>query len=67
MSHHSQTIEILITPEGKTSVQTLGFQGSSCREASRFLEEALGQRTGERLSAEFHQQPSAEQTQTQRS
>ena len=34
----SKTIEIIVTPEGKTSVQTLGFTGSSCRDASRFIE-----------------------------
>ena len=48
-------IEIIVSPEGETSVQTLGFTGSSCRDASRFIEQALGQRTGERLTAEFHQ------------
>ena len=47
-------IEIIVSPRGETSVQTKGFAGSSCREASRFLEEALGKRIGERLTAEFH-------------
>ena len=61
-----QTIEITVTPEGKTSVQTLGFNGPSCREASRFVEEALGQRTGEQLTAEFHQSQTAGQTTQQR-
>ena len=47
-----KTIEIIVTPQGKTTVQTLGFTGASCRNASRFLEQALGQRTGEYLTAE---------------
>jgi hypothetical protein len=51
-----KTIEIIVSPRGKTSVQTKGFAGSSCRDASKFIEEALGQRTGEQLTAEFHQQ-----------
>ena len=51
----NRTIEIVVTPEGKTTVQTLGFTGASCREASRFVEEALGQRVGERLTPEFYQ------------
>ena len=59
-------IEIIVTPEGKTTVQTLGFAGSSCRDASRFIEQALGQQTTERLTAEFHQSQSVEQTQRQR-
>ena len=40
----SRNIEIIVTPDGKTSIQTHGFTGVSCREASKFLEEALGQR-----------------------
>ena len=51
----TKTIEITITPTGQTRVETRGFTGSECREASRFLEQALGQRTGEQLTAEFHQ------------
>ena len=62
----SKTIEIIITPEGNSSVQTLGFTGSSCRDASRFIEQALGQRTGEKLTAEFHQSESAQQANRQR-
>ena len=53
----TRRIEIIVTPEGKTTVQTVGFSGPSCREASRFVEAALGQRLGERLTAEFHQAP----------
>lgn len=51
----TRTIEILITPTGQTTVQTKGFSGASCQEASRFLEQALGQRTQETLTAEFHE------------
>jgi hypothetical protein len=59
-------IEIVISPDGQTAVQTKGFQGSSCRDASRFLEQALGKQTGEKLTAEFHQTESAQQNQAQR-
>ena len=48
-------IEITVSPTGQTSVQTKGFVGGECRDASRFLEEALGQRVSETLTAEFHQ------------
>jgi len=57
----SKTIEIIVTPDGQTSVQTLGFSGPSCREASRFVEEALGRATDERLTSEFYQTPSVQQ------
>jgi hypothetical protein len=47
-------IEILVTPKGESTIQTLGFTGSSCREASKFIEQALGRPTTERLTADFH-------------
>jgi hypothetical protein len=56
-------VEIIVTPEGKTTVQTLGFIGPSCRDASRFIEQALGQRVAENLTAEFHQAVESQQTQ----
>ena len=45
----SQTIEIVVSPTGESTVQTRGFTGASCRDASRFIEQALGQRTAEQL------------------
>ena len=60
-----KTIEIIVTPAGKTSVQTVGFAGSSCRDASRFIEQALGSRTAEHLTAEFHAAQPTEQHQRQ--
>lgn len=50
----SKVIEIIVSPKGETIVQTRGFAGGECREASKFVEQALGQRTGERLTSEFH-------------
>jgi len=50
-----KTIEIVVSPTGQTTVQTKGFTGSSCQEASRLIELALGKRTGEQLTSEFHQ------------
>ena len=49
------TIEIIISPKGETTVETRGFTGASCREASRFVEEALGRPISERLTAAFYQ------------
>lgn len=62
-----RTIEIVVNPEGKTTVQTKGFRGTSCRDASRFLEQALGNRVGEQLTPEFHQTEPVQQNQQQRS
>jgi hypothetical protein len=61
-----KTIEIIVNTKGETSVQTKGFTGPSCRDASKFVEQALGQRTGEQLTAEFHQVMDVQQLQQQR-
>jgi hypothetical protein len=50
-----KTIEIIIDSKGQSTVQTKGFTGATCRDASKSLEQALGLRTSEQLSAEFHQ------------
>jgi len=49
------TIEITIAPDGSSSIETKGFAGNTCREASRFVENTLGRQTGEQLKPEFHQ------------
>ncbi len=54
-------IEVIVTPTGESRVETKGFSGSTCRDASLFLEQALGQRTCEELTSEFHAENSAEQ------
>jgi Protein of unknown function (DUF2997) len=51
----SKVIEITVDPAGKATVETKGFAGPGCREASRFVEQALGRRSAERTTAEFHQ------------
>ena len=51
----NKLIEITVSPTGETRVQTKGFTGGECRDASRFMEEALGPRVSETLTTEFHQ------------
>lgn len=51
----TRLIEVTVSPRGEATVQTRGYAGGECRDASRFLEQALGARTGEVLTAEFHQ------------
>ena len=62
----SKIIEIIVSPKGETTVQTKGFTGGDCREASKFVEQALGQRTGEQLTSEFHASQVAVQQACQR-
>ena len=50
----SKQIEIIVSPQGNTIVTTKGFAGSDCQQASKFLEQALGRQTSERLTPEFY-------------
>ena len=50
----TKTIEVIVSPRGETTVQTRGFAGSACLEASKFLEQALGVVTAERKAEEFY-------------
>ena len=56
-----KTIKITVSPTGQTRVETTGFAGGECREASRFVEQALGTRSAETLTAEFHQGQQSDQ------
>ena len=48
-------IEIIVSPNGQSEVQTQGFEGADCLAKSQFLEHALGNRVGEQLTSEFYQ------------
>lgn len=50
----SPIIEVIVSPQGQTHVETKGFSGSTCREASRFIERALGQVASEKLTDDFY-------------
>jgi len=55
----TQIIEVVISPQGETRVETKGFTGGSCRQASQFLEQALGTTASEKPTAEFYHQEAA--------
>jgi hypothetical protein len=55
-----KTIEIVVAPDGGTTVQTKGFVAGECRDASRFVETALGRSTDDRPTAEGFQAIPAE-------
>ena len=54
-------IEITVDSKGQSRVETHGFTGNECREASKFIEQALGQRTDEKLTSEFYQGQTTDQ------
>ncbi len=50
----SKTIEITVLPNGQSKIETNGFTGADCRQASQFIERALGKAGEEVLKAEFY-------------
>jgi hypothetical protein len=57
----SRIIEVLVSPTGEATVQTKGYAGADCLQASRFLEQALGLATDDRKTVEFYQPAAAKQ------
>ena len=45
-------IELVVSPSGETTLETKGFAGDGCKEASRFLEDALGAKHSDQPTAE---------------
>ena len=58
----NKIIEITVDPKGETRIETKGFSGSQCMDASKFLERALGKRTAESLTSEYFQHQSDRQS-----
>ncbi len=52
-----RTIEVIVSPTGETTVQTRGYAGANCLQASQFLEQALGVSTNDRKTADYYAQP----------
>jgi hypothetical protein len=50
-----RVIEVIVSPAGEATVQTKGYAGGDCLQASKFLEQALGAKTNERLTPEFYE------------
>jgi hypothetical protein len=57
----SRVIELIVSPQGETTVQTKGYGGGACLQASKWLEQALGIATADRKTAEFYESARAEQ------
>jgi hypothetical protein len=60
---NTQTIEVIVARDGSSRIQTHGFSGPRCQQASRFLEQALGLTESRRLTADYYR---AEATEPQR-
>ncbi len=51
----TRLIEITVSPTGETTIQTRGYAGGDCLQASKFLEQALGVVTSDRKTCEICQ------------
>jgi hypothetical protein len=54
-------IEVTVSPLGETTLQTKGYAGSDCLQASKYLEQALGIITADHKTGEFYQTVSTDQ------
>ena len=57
------TIEIIVSASGEITIDAVGFKGADCEQATRYLEEALGQPASRTKKPEYHQSRKAGQQQ----
>ena len=50
----ARIIEMVVSPTGETTVQTKGYSGSECLQASSWLEKALGITTTDQKTGEYY-------------
>ena len=51
-----QTITVTISPDASVRVETTGFVGKACKDATAALESALGVVSSDASKPEYHQQ-----------
>jgi hypothetical protein len=61
----ARIVEIIVSPQGEATVQTKGYSGSACLQASQWLEQALGITAAERKTAEYYQTTQPQQQEIQ--
>jgi hypothetical protein len=57
----ARVIEVVVSPKGETTVQTKGYLGADCLQASKYVEQALGVTSADRKTGEFYLTTSTEQ------
>lgn len=62
-----EVLKVKVSPEGRASVEVIGGQGSSCLEATREIERALGDVVNRQKKPEFHHVVTVEQQNLRRS
>ncbi len=56
-----RVIEVTVSPTGEATIQTKGYAGGDCLQASKFLEQALGVIATDNKTTEFYAAPTTEQ------
>ena len=51
----SPVVIVTVESDGKISVEAEGYKGTSCLEATRFIEDSLGTATGRKAKADMRQ------------
>ena len=60
----ARVIEVTVSPRGEVTVQTKGYAGGDCLQASKSLEQALGVATADHKTPEyFHTTEATQQIQ----
>ena len=57
----ARIIEVTVSPNGEATVQTKGYSGGECLQASKFLEQALGAAVADQKTSEFYQEAANQQ------
>ena len=60
-----KTIELIVFPDGSSRVETKGFAGDECLQASRYLEVALGHERKEQRTFDFYRQSTCQSQKVQ--
>ena len=56
-----KTIKAVITPQGEVQIETTGFKGAACEQATADLEKALGTTASKKKKPEYYAGNTAQQ------
>ena len=60
-----ERIDVWISPEGVITIDAVGYTGSSCEEATRFLETSLGTVGRKQRSRDYYRKNTSQQSNQQ--
>ena len=60
---HHRSVEVCIATDGSIQIDAVGFKGSDCEAATKFLEDALGIAGQRQRKPEYHQRATVQSQQ----